>query len=851
MGLFDDLYDQAPAQQPAQATGGLFDDLYDAPAAPVQQAPAQNDYRAMANAAAMKYQLDPRLFSSQIQAESNFDPMAKSKAGAMGLGQLMPGTAGDLGVTDPFNAGQNLEGSAKYMRQLLDRYQGDTDKALAAYNWGMGNVDKFGLKMLPKETRDYLAKIKAGAGEGVQASAMPQAAPVQEPNIQDQQREAFLGAQYRQGRPASDTPLGREVAAQGRTFGQSFAMPGTAAGQLVSAVMPDTLERSMMPGGQTFMEYAAGKDKEAETARKATGISEIGPAAILGAAANPLTGVVGSAQIPGLASRVGPKAAATLNAMFRGGAGAAMVPTTGGDGFATDKAAQIATGAVAGPLVEGAGKLAVTAAGKVAGAVRNKMGDEGIDRLADLSRQWGIDLLAGDYDTNRRFVRGIEGQLLNTRIPGLNIDLERQQQQGRAAAEKFVKAQAEQLNKLTFQGLDRVKSIAAGDSVRAKEAQAVLRMVDEAGADARRVMQASGNLKWLRMKVSSDQLFDDVERLAGNADIAPSQTLQALDRAETQADKVVDVDRETLNLISRWRTRLATEAGEGGEELPPNTYMRMREFLTDIRGRIDNATQNGTTPAGQLWLKDIARGVQDDMDQFAATRPKLKAANERANAFYRDRVLPFQQSEMARALRSDNPDDVYAAFIRAGASWKGDHAQRALFKALDEKGRAAARAGMVEDAFRQATDPEHFSPIGFNKVLRSTGYESFFQGPARRELDGLMHIVDHISRSDPAKLATFTPMIAMGTGAGLAGMATGAVAPATVAGGLATTGALKWLVTSEAGRRLLYSANLYRPGSPKADQALAKILQNATTQFGAATGRAAGNEQTNPGSVLP
>ncbi len=74
--------------------------------------------------------------------------------------QLMPATAEELGVNRPFDPEQNVMGGTRYLRQLLDRYEGDLDHALAAYNWGMGNVERRGLEQMPRETRNYLAKVK-------------------------------------------------------------------------------------------------------------------------------------------------------------------------------------------------------------------------------------------------------------------------------------------------------------------------------------------------------------------------------------------------------------------------------------------------------------------------------------------------------------------------------------------------------------------------------------------------------------------------------------------------------------------------------------------------------------------
>ena len=199
-----------------------------------------NRFDAFLMAAASKYGVDPEQLRRIIAAESNFNPDAVSPKGAQGLFQLMPNTAKELGVNNPFDPQENIMGGAKYISSLFKKYPGDPRKARAAFNFGPGNVDK-GLPW-PLETRNYVDKT----------SPPDEVAPVEDDPY------GFKTAETPLGRPAHPPPE-QEHGFWRRFVGGMADTPGGKMVQALGGVGKRALESETgrqlaagIPGGPTY-----------------------------------------------------------------------------------------------------------------------------------------------------------------------------------------------------------------------------------------------------------------------------------------------------------------------------------------------------------------------------------------------------------------------------------------------------------------------------------------------------------------------------------------------------------------------------------------------------------------------
>ncbi len=156
----------------------------------LKQPAARSDYSQYVQKAASKYDIDTALINAVIKTESNGNHRAISRKGAIGLMQLMPTTATDMNVRNPFNPEENIEGGTRYLRTMLEKFNGDLTLALAAYNAGPGTVEKYRSVPPISETRDYVRKVYA-LYKGKQNYTTSGLAPRNEPPAQPKQAPIY------------------------------------------------------------------------------------------------------------------------------------------------------------------------------------------------------------------------------------------------------------------------------------------------------------------------------------------------------------------------------------------------------------------------------------------------------------------------------------------------------------------------------------------------------------------------------------------------------------------------------------------------------------------------------------
>lgn len=319
--------------------------------------------------------------------------------------------------------------------------------------------------------------------------------------------------------------------------------------------------------------------------------------------------------------------------------------------------------------------------------------------------------------------------------------------------------------------------------------------------DWAKIAQTSLNNKATKIRAASGKLFNKVNRLADPLGPVPVSRMNqvATKILDEEKRKAAFADDQLINAIEKYSTN------------PNANFSGLNSIRSDLADDIRDFFSGKNAIVGKKGvqkLQQIKNALDEDMNSFAQGHGgQIKIAWDRANTFFKERVVPFKDSAIAKAAKSDTPDEIYKAFITRNQRGGGgrDRAQK-FFNALDKRGQDAVRFGMLEDAMTAAKGERGiFSPARFAQSLEGIEEAAgvFFRGADKAKLRGFTKLMRHIERA-----GQFAENPPTGQRLMIPALGVGAIISFPAAAGIAGISlAIKTLFGTEAGKRILLSAN--------------------------------------------
>ena len=488
----------------------------------------------------------------------------------------------------------------------------------------------------------------------------------------------------------------------------------------------------------------------------------------------------------------------------------------GGASFAKDSDARLTHttfggvgGAVGGVIGKKIGDVAV----KGLNATKKNM-RPGAKEIIDEGKKHGVNMSVGDVGKNSIIQKA---EVLNEQVPffGTASFREAQQQQAKVAANKVVEKLHGKMSEVDYKSINKIQKAASNGD---KNAIRIMGVVNEAGEDSGKILQAAAEIKnWRGQKVASS-MYDRVSQQAGSTTVSPTKTIQAIDEVIASDSKVVP-NKDLLKEISGIKDNLTNPA--------INTHFgELRAARSRLGELVDEWGRQGKSTSG---LTKIRTAIDDDTADFALNSGKPSLINEykRADAFYRD-LQKSRDKALANSMNSNTPDEIFNNFVKVG---KGDKAAN-FYQNLDPKGQAALRFEMANQALGKATNTstDVFSPAKYAREFERLyePYQNIFKGADRTEMDGFVKLMRHVERA--GQYAENPP-----TGNRLV---FGAISMASlpVAAKIALQASLvKVLFTTKAGRQILLASKDLPPNSQKLANLLKMAQKLAVTSSATAT----------------
>ena len=372
---------------------------------------------------------------------------------------------------------------------------------------------------------------------------------------------------------------------------------------------------------------------------------------------------------------------------------------------------------------------------------------------------------------------------------------------------------------IPFSGIAKARiqqSKAAGDAAESLAGR-LAPQIDDVG----REIQGSLTRRTEALQKAAGVRYDRVAKAADPLGPVPLTNLK------TTAQKLLDDAKQDIDPNAGLIARLENIANAN---TAPN-FSKARQYRSGIGDEIRKLETSMDLKSARP-LQQLKGALEQDMNAFANNAGgEVSARWKSADRFFRERVVPQRESDIARAMRNKNPDEVFKQFIRSSGQ---DRAQR-LYNALDTKGRDAVKAGILQQALDKATlegsKGVTFSPAKFAQELERVqgGVGVFFRGADRKEMNGFVKLMRHVERAGqvaenpPTGNRLVLPFILGDTLALGGGMTAGAAGSSLLT---------RTLFTTQAGKRLLLAADRFSTGSPKLDRAIALFRQQAPALVG-------------------
>ena len=499
-----------------------------------------------------------------------------------------------------------------------------------------------------------------------------------------------------------------------------------------------------------------------------------------------------------------------------------------------DRLLNMGVGAAGGAIGQGVGEKVAGAVGKgVTKAVNARRGNlaPAYKEIDDLGKQFDVRTSVGDIKGGG-VIKNTETHLERIPIVGMGKFREGQHSQAKAASRKITGKLKAVMADTDYKALPTIRQAAdAGD----RNAARVLNIVETAGDDTGRVLQASAEVRAFREGKIASRLYDKVDEAvaaSGNDIVTPTKSIAALDDAlQKQADSLAPDD-----VLQKELSDISARINDPDISKSFSNMRLLRSQLGDLADKYGSPV-NGNKAASRVFA-DVKQAVDDDIADFALNsgNAAIKKAYQRADKFYKN-AMKRADKAIANAMDSNKPDEIYKAFIKTG---QGDRANN-FYRALDPKGQAALRYQMADEAINKATNEStgSFSPANFAKEFErlSDPYSNIFKGDDKKQMDGLVKLMRHVERAgqykeNPPTGVRLTDVAMVG------GAVSNPIGTAKIAGMAALA---KTLLTTNAGKNLLLAANKLPEHKQAALDNLLKMAAKLSAAAGAKTGQEANN----------